>query len=94
MRIELSWKGPDDKFHSFETGCPKMAETMMRSSSDFPQVTAEIKQGFHERYGNTLGSFEQLLRDEMQKRPQASVNVKVSGLTVRITSNEEAMAVE
>jgi hypothetical protein len=88
MRIELSWKDTDGQHRSFMTGCPKIAEAMLRSGSDFPQVTPDIKQAFRERYGSLLGSFEQHLRDQMQKTPVVSIETNIPGLTVRVKKDE------
>lgn len=87
MRIELSWKDTEGQAKSFMTGCPKIAEAMLRSGADFPQVTADMKHAFHERYGAVLGSFEQLLRQEMEKQPLDEVQTQIPGLTLRVRND-------
>lgn len=88
MRIELSWKDTEGQHRSFMTGCPKIAEAMLRSSADFPQVTADMKQAFRERYGSVLGSFEQLIRQEMEKPHFDAIETEIPGLTVRVRTDK------
>lgn len=88
MRIELSWKDTEGQHKSFATGCPKIAESMLRSSTDFPQVTADMKQAFRDKYGSTLGSFEEVLRDQIGKSPLGSIETAIPGLTVRVKTDE------
>lgn len=65
-----------------------MAESMLRSSADFPQVTDGIKESFRARYGSVLGSFERLLREQMEGQPRDVIDVQIPGLDVRIRENK------
>ncbi len=92
MSIELSWKDTEGQHKSFTTGCPKIAESMLRSSTDFPQVTADMKEAFRDQYGNVLGRFEEVLREQMAKKPLFSIETGIPGLTVRV-KNDEGVAI-
>lgn len=84
MRIEFSWTDPDGSFASFTTGCPKIAEAMIRSSSDFPQVPSIMKDELREKFGDVSGKYEVFLRDQINNESTFTVESGISELTLRV----------
>jgi len=84
--FEFSWKNEDDSIGTFNTCCPVMAETMMRSQTDFPQVTPAMKRRFHDLYGQTRGGFANVLRKGEKAVSLDGIDIGIEGLTIRARS--------
>ncbi len=78
MLYEFSWgKGPEAK--TFTTGCPDVAEVMLKNNVDSPRMPADLHAAFYAQYGER-GALESLLTSH----PLGMVESEVPGLTIRI----------
>jgi len=86
MRYEFSWLNGTE-LKTFATSCPQIAETMMRSSSDFPKRSPEIQRQFDAIYGAERGKFEKLMREAANNTEFGQVKTGIQDLTVHATED-------
>lgn len=84
MRFEFSWRDEDGRYRRFRTSCPSIAESFMRSGSDFPRITSAIRRQFDLLYGSRPGAFANLLRELAQDGSHVELKTGIEGLTTVI----------
>lgn len=80
--MEFLWRTDQATIDTFQTDCPIIGETMMRSSTDFPQVPVTMKVQFRKMYG-AIGSFEAVLRSGLADRSSSTIHTGIHGLTIK-----------